>query len=234
MFQGKTVLVVVPARGGSKGVKLKNIHPLAGKPLIAYTGDLVRTLDFVDRAVVSTDHPDIVAAARRCGLEAPFTRPPELSGDRIGDTDVLRHALTEMEWQDKRRYDIVVMLQPTCPLRTAGHVTDTVAKLVRENWDSVWTVTPTDLKFHPLKALTVEADGRMEYFDPRGSAIIARQQLIPTYHRNGAVYAITRDTLLQHNSTKGVRSAAVVITEALANIDSLDDFEKAEALLRER
>ena len=199
MFKDRTVLVVVPARGGSKGVKLKNIYPLAGKPLIAYTAELVKKLVFVDRAIVSTDHPEIASVARKYDLDVPFMRPPEISGDKIGDYEVLKHALTEIEKIDDHTYDVLVMLQPTCPLRQPEHVVATVEKLVLEGWDSVWTVTPTDLKFHPLKALTVDAAGGMEFFDPRGAAIIARQQLAPVYHRNGASYAIHRHTIIEQH-----------------------------------
>ncbi|MCK4379017.1 MAG: acylneuraminate cytidylyltransferase family protein, partial [Deltaproteobacteria bacterium] len=87
MIDGRKILVVVPARGGSKGVKLKNLRPLDGVPLVGLVGQLVSKLDYVDRAVVSTDHPDIVAAAVANGLEAPFMRPETLSGDRIADWD---------------------------------------------------------------------------------------------------------------------------------------------------
>src|SRR5262245_6580005 len=105
------VLVVVPARGGSRGVPLKNIHPLAGRPLIAYTGDIVKELKWVDKAIVSTDHEKIANAARDCGLGVPFIRPPDLSGDFVSDHQVLHHALTEVERQDGRHYDVVIMLQ---------------------------------------------------------------------------------------------------------------------------
>jgi CMP-N-acetylneuraminic acid synthetase len=234
MYGGKSVLVVVPARGGSKGVPLKNLHPLLGRPLLAHTGDLVRRLPFVDRAVVSTDHSGIAAAGRVCGLDAPFVRPPELSGDRIGDTEVLVHALQEMDRVDGRAYDVVVMLQPTCPLRRPEHVGQTVARLVDGGWEAVWTVSPTDLKYHPLKQLVVAADGSMTLFDPRGAAVVARQQLQPTYTRNGAAYALTRGCLLDQRTTLGRRASAVVIDEPMVSIDTLDDFALVGVELRDR
>jgi CMP-N,N'-diacetyllegionaminic acid synthase len=229
MLSGKRILVVVPARGGSKGVKLKNVHPLRGKPLIQWTGELIQQLPWVDRAVVSTDHVEIAEAAKRCGIDAPFYRPESLSGDRIGDWDVLQHALLECDKLDATTYDVVVMLQPTCPLRRPEHVTATVEKLASEDWDAVWTVSPTDLKYHPLKALTVGDDGRMDYFDPRGSGIIARQQLQPVYHRNGASYAIARRCLLEAKTIKGPRTGAVVVPGVMVSIDTLEDFEKVAA-----
>jgi CMP-N,N'-diacetyllegionaminic acid synthase len=234
MLNGRRVLVVVPARGGSKGVKLKNIHPLLGRPLVAHAGEVVQQLPFVDRAVVSTDHPAIADAARESGLEVPFVRPPDLSGDLIGDREVLTHALTEMERLDRATVDVVVMLQPTSPLRTPAHVAATVSKLVEEGWDAVWTVSPTDLKYHPLKQLTLAGDGRMEYYDPRGASIIARQQLDACYHRNGAAYAFTRCCLLDQKTIMGARTAAVVVHEPMVSIDTLEDFERVERVMRER
>ena len=112
------------------------------------------------------------------------------------------------------------------------HVTAVLEKLLTGSWDAVWTVSPTDLKYHPLKQLTVGEDGAMEYFDPRGSSVIARQQLGLVYHRNGAAYAVTRDCLLRQETLKGTRTAAVIVAEPMVSIDSLDDFARVELLLR--
>lgn len=233
MRDGKRILVVVPARGGSKGVPLKNLHPVSGVPLVARVGHLVGGMPWIDRAVVSTDHEEIASVAEQSGLGAPFRRPPALSGDRIGDVDVLVHALEACEECDAVRYDVVVMLQPTSPLRTAAHVERTVDTLIRESYDAVWTVSTTDLKFHPLKQLTV-AEGRLAYWDPAGSGIIARQQLTPVYHRNGAAYALTRSCLLEQRTLMGRNSGAVVVDDAMVSIDTVEDFAKVEAALRSR
>ena len=230
MFQDNSILVVVPARGGSKGVKLKNIYPLADKPLIAYTGELVQQLKYVDRAVVSTDHEKIAEAALACGLDVPFYRPESLSGDLISDWDVLNHALREMEAQDGKQYDIVLMLQPTSPLRKPEHVTKAVTMLVEGEYDAVWTVSPTDSKGHPLKQLVIQ-DNLLDFYDPAGANIIARQQLTTVYHRNGAAYAIRRESILEKKSSKGDRTGAVIIKEPMANIDTEFDILFAEFLL---
>jgi CMP-N,N'-diacetyllegionaminic acid synthase len=213
---------------------MKNLYPVAGRPLLVHTGEIVRSLPFVDRAVVSTDHQDIADAARMCGLDVPFARPPELSGDLIGDTEVLCHALQEMERIDDRTYDVIVMLQPTCPLRRPEHVRDVVTRLVESDWDSVWTVTRTDIKYHPFKQLVVAPDGAMTLFDDRGKQVIARQQLQPTFTRNGAAYAIRRACLSEQQTTLGLRSAAVVIEEQMVSIDTVDDFRVVERELAAR
>ncbi len=230
MLNNKKILVVVPARGGSKGIKLKNLQPLNGIPLVSIVGRVVQRLPWVDRAVVSTDHDEIAAAAQAEGLAAPFRRPEEISGDRIGDWDVLHHALLACEELDGCTYDVIVMLQPTSPFRRPEHVEETVHHLLDGAYDSVWTVSETDSKAHPLKQLVIK-DDLLDYYDPEGAKIIARQQLKPVYHRNGVAYAITRQCLEEQKTIKGKRTSAVIITDPLVNIDTMDDLTYAEFLL---
>lgn len=233
MYEGRRILAVVPARGGSKGVPLKNIRPMRGRPLIAHTAEVIAALGWIDRAVVSTDHDEIARVAEAHGLAAPFRRPPELSGDRIGDVPVLAQALEAAEALDGVRYDVVVMLQPTSPLRRPRDVEATVATLVGEGRDAVWTVSPTDLKYHPLKQLTLD-DGRLTLADPAGARIVARQELAPVYHRNGAAYALTRDCLLG-TGLMGANTGAVVIDDApMLSIDTVADFFAAAEVLARR
>ena len=136
-----------------------------------------------------------------------------------------------MERQDQRAYDVVVMLQPTSPMRTAEQVRKTIETLLTGEYDAVWTVSPTDSKAHPLKQLVI-ANDHLEYYDPAGSQIIARQQLQPVYHRNGVAYAITRTCLLEKHSIKGNRTGVVIIDEPVANIDTEFDIHFAEFLLK--
>jgi CMP-N,N'-diacetyllegionaminic acid synthase len=233
VIEGKRVLAVVPARGGSKGIKLKNLQKIRGIPLIGIVGLVIQQCRSIDRAVVSTDHPEIMAVAGEYGIDAPFTRPNELSGDLIPDMPVLRHALTATEADDGKRYDIVVMLQPTSPLRRATHVEQALKELVDKDLDTVWTVSETDSKGHPLKQLVLK-DGRLSYYDPRGVEIVARQQLPPVYHRNGVAYVLNRAWLLDHaNGLLGARNGAIIIEESLANIDVPLDLRIAELLVNE-
>jgi CMP-N-acetylneuraminic acid synthetase len=227
VIEGRRILAVCPARGGSKGIPLKNLRPFLGVPLVARVGHLVREIPMIDRAVVSTDHREIARVARGAGLDAPFLRPDEISGDRVSDVHVLRHALEEVERIDAVTYDIVVMLQPTSPLRRAEHVEEAIRMLVDGGWDAVWTVSETDSKEHPLKQLTVDED-RLDYYDLRGAEVIARQQLEPVYHRNGVAYAITRPCLVENGSIKGERTGALVIAGQMVSIDTLWDLELAE------
>jgi CMP-N-acetylneuraminic acid synthetase len=230
LIENKKILAVCPARGGSKGIPLKNLIPFLGIPLVARVGQLVSEIPAIDRAIVSTDHQEIAEVARQSGLNAPFFRPENLSGDQISDAQVLIHALNEMERIDNVQYDIVIMLQPTSPLRRKEQVIQAIEMLVQGHWDAVWTVSETDAKHHPLKQLRVEAD-QLSYYDPAGHQIIARQQLTPLYHRNGVAYVITRNCLLDNRSITGKRTGALILPKYCVSIDTMWDLKIAEFVL---
>jgi len=223
MIDNKTILIVVPARGGSKGIKLKNLQKIGGVSLVAKVGHIVNEISIVDRAIVSTDHKKIAEAARKSGLIVPFFRPIKLSGDRISDLEVLTQALLEIEKIDNIQYDIIVMLQPTSPSRTSDQVINTINKLLTTNADSVWTVSCTDSKAHPLKQLVIKNE-EIHYYDKAGAKIIARQELTTTYHKNGIAYAMTRDCIINQKSIKGEKCIPLLINEPVVNIDTEFDL----------
>jgi CMP-N,N'-diacetyllegionaminic acid synthase len=224
------VLAVVPARGGSKGIPLKNLREIGGRSLVARVGDVIWAVPEIDRAVVSTDHATIAKVAEAANIAAPFMRPKAISGDYVSDYQVLVHALEATETVDRQRYDIIVMLQPTSPLRTPAHVSAAIRMLVEGGWDSVWTVSPTDTKAHPLKQLTV-IRGELGYYDPAGAEIVARQQLKPVYHRNGIAYVMTRECLLDQRTIIGSKASALIVEGEHVSIDTEHDLALAEMLL---
>lgn len=234
MLKGKRILAVVPARGGSKGIPLKNIQPIGGVPLVALVGTVLKDLPEIDRAVVSTDSDRIAEVAQAAGIDAPFRRPESISGDTIGDWDVLTHALHATEALDGAVYDVILMLQPTSPLRKAEHVRGCLEKLADEDLDAVWTVSETDTKNHPLKQLTLGPNGELGYYDPAAAQIIARQQLKPVYHRNGIAYAISRDCLLNQKTILGRKTAGLLVPGAHVSIDTPWDMALVEFILASR
>jgi CMP-N,N'-diacetyllegionaminic acid synthase len=231
VINGKSVLAVVPARGGSKGLPGKNLRRVGGKSLVAWAGEVAAQVSAIDRRVVSTDSEEIAQEARAADLDVPFMRPLHLSGCQVADWPVLTHALAETERIDRKVYDIIVMLQPTSPLRTAADVFRTIRMLEDGRWDAVWTVSQTDSKAHPLKQLTVQ-DGALDYWEQRGSQIVARQQLEPVYHRNGVAYAITRNCLVAQGTLKGIRTGAYIVQGEHVSIDTEWDLELVELLMK--
>lgn len=225
------ILAVVPARGGSKGIPKKNLARVAGISLVGRVAQLIQSLSEITHAVVSTDSDEIATEAEKHGLLAPFRRPKELSGDRIGDLDVLVHAIEQSEAHFHETFDYVLMLQPTCPLRTVAHVRAAITEIISRKAQALWTVSPVDLHFHPWKQLLIQ-DGVLEYFDQKnGAGIIARQQLQSTFFRNGAAYIWQRDVLLKERAILPVGSHALVIHDPMISIDTPDDLRQCEAIL---
>lgn len=230
MIQGRKVLAVIPARGGSKGIPLKNLRCIDGKPLVVLAVEVAMQLSEVDCIVLSTDHQEIARVAMQAGAKVPFIRPPEISGDRVADWDVLNHALLETELHEGVAYDIILMLQPTSPLRTVDEVRGALQMMEGGGYDAVWTVSETDSKSHPLKQLVI-SDSLLNFWDERGADIVARQQLEPTYHRNGVAYVISRNCLIEQKTIIGRKTGAYVTKSQQISIDTEEDFLLAEYLL---
>lgn len=233
MLRRKRVLAVIPARGGSKGIPRKNITNVAGKPLIRYTTELLAELSWIDLGVVSTDDPAIAQEALLApGIEVIW-RPKDLAGDRIGDMPVLAHALEEAEASSGLPFDVVVMLQPTSPLRRAVDVLECVSALITGQWDSVWTVSKTDLKFHPMKQVKILPGGKIEFYIDSGSQVIARQQLESAFHRNGVAYAFTAEFVRTADSVFSPGRSSALFTPGLhISIDTAEDIVAVEDFLR--
>ena len=187
------ILGLVPARGGSKGVPGKNVRPLAGHTLLEYTARAARESGVLDRVVLSTDSPEIADAGRRAGLEVPFMRPVRLAADETPMVPVIEHALTEVS-RDGWSPDIVVLLQPTSPLRRPDHIRAAVAMLRDTGADSVVTVVEVPRHLSPDYVMRIEG-GRLEPFLPDGARVTRRQDARPAYSRDGTVYAFRRSTI---------------------------------------
>jgi CMP-N,N'-diacetyllegionaminic acid synthase len=216
VIAGRTVLI--PARGDSKGLPGKNIALVNGRPLLAWTVDAARASAYVDRVVLSSDADAIISAALACGCEAPFRRPAELATDAASSIDVVLHALEQLP-----HHDLVVLLQPTSPLRTAADIDATLARCVAAAAPSCVSVAPVDKspywmyhRLSPLLELPVPAT--------------RRQDLPPVYALNGAVYVAQSDWLRQNRSFLGPTTVGYVMPiERSLDIDTPADLEAFKA-----
>ena len=221
------VLGLVPARGGSKGVPGKNIRLLAGRPLLDYTAAAARDSAVLDRVVLSTDTDAIAAAGVAAGLDVPFLRPAALSADETPMLPVLTHALRALD-EAGWRAEIVVLLQPTSPLRRPEHIRDAVRLLRDTGADSVVTVVEVPRHLSPDYVMRIE-DGVLRPFLPEGARIARRQDARTAYSREGTVYACWRATIERFGTIYGERCHPLVLdpSESLS-IDSMADWEEAE------
>ncbi len=229
---GKTVLAVVPARGGSKSIPRKNLAVLAGRSLVASAAAVCAALPWIDHAVLSTDDREIADEGRRAGLEVPFMRPDELSGDLSTSVDMWRHAWQASEQAFGMRFDASVLLEPTSPMRQPGDVERTVRVMLEGGHAAAATVSRTPAHYTPHKTLTISGEGKIGFYLPTGARHSLRQTVPPCYHRNGICYAVLRETLVDRGVILDESCHAVVIERDVVNIDDPFDLEFAEFLCR--
>lgn len=229
MFKGLSVLGIIPARGGSKGIPGKNIKLLNGKPLINCTIDAAQTSQVFDRLIVSTDDSAIAEISRQAGADVPFIRPAELATDEARGRDVLLHAIDWVGKHDKV-YDLVMMLQPTSPLRRASDIIGALELLINKNGKAV--VSVCEVEHHPWWCNTLPEDLSMKDFLPDKALHTNRQQLPPYYRLNGAIYCGYWDFIYANESWYGDETYALVMPrERSIDIDTSLDWELASVLL---
>ena len=221
------VLALVPARGGSKGIQDKNIRPLAGRTLLDYAARAAVASGVIDRIILSTDSERIAVEGRRAGLEVPFIRPAELAQDDTPMLPVIEHALDFVK-QEGWDAEILVLLQPTSPLRTAAHIRDVVGALRESQADSVVTVVELPRHLSPDYVMRIE-EGRLVPFLPEGARITRRQDARPAFVRDGTVYACWLKTVRETRSIYGQSCRPWIVPHGESiTIDTPDDWREAE------
>jgi len=227
-----SVLAVVPARGGSKGIPDKNLRKVGGWSLIEHSARTAAALSWIDRTVLSTDDEKIAEEGRRCGLEVPFLRPAALAGDLSPTVEAWRHAWLESEEHFGRRFDISLLLQPTTPLRRPEDVERTVRVMVEGGHRAAATVSRVPGHYAPEKIVRLDDRGCLTSFAEQGARHTARQANPTYYFRNGICYSATRETVVTDRQVAERDCFGVLIEEPIANIDEPIELEWAEFLIR--
>ena len=226
------VLAVIPARGGSKGIPNKNLALLCGRPLLAYTADAVNESKRLTRTIVSTDDERIAECARSLGLDVPFMRPASLAGDDVPMLPVLQHAVDALQSHGFSA-DIVVLLQPTSPLRRGAHIDAAVDWLQRVRGDSVVSVVEVPHQFNPMSVMRID-DGFLKPF-LEGPTATRRQDKPRVYARNGPAVLAVHARVLKEGSLYGNESWPLIMSpEDSLDIDTPWDLKLAEAALSAR
>jgi len=229
MYKGKTILGLIPARGGSKSLPRKNIRPLLGKPLIAWTIEQALVSKYLDRVVVSTDDEKVANISKKYGAEGPFMRPKELATDEAKGIDVVLHAI---DWIEKsgNSYDLIMLLQPTSPLRTSEDIDKAIKLLFSKKAQAV--VSVCEAEHHPYWSNILPENGCMRDFIKTENMNKNRQELPVFYRLNGAIYLACWDYLKNERSFFGKNTFAYIMPkERSIDIDNEVDFELARILM---
>lgn len=230
----KGILAVIPARGGSKSIPRKNIKPLGGMPLLAYSVAVGLETEAIDRVIVSTDDEEIAAIARQWGAEVPFIRPRELAEDDTPDWPVFYHALQWLEENEAYRPDVIVQLRPTSPFRRVAHIEEMIDILIRHpDADSVRSVSsPSE---NPFKMYAVNENELLRpLLQGQGDEFynMPRQKLPDVFWHNGNIDVIHWKTIMELESMSGDRILPYVQdSRHLVDIDTEAEWERAEWLL---
>jgi len=222
----KTV-AIIPARGGSKGIPRKNVKRLNGKPLIGYIIETVLKVDEIDRVIVSTEDPEIVAVAKEFGAEVPFMRPEELAGDEIGTLPVLQHAINYLEKKENYKPDVIVLLYATSPMLSNSRIGEAIRLIKEKNFDSLLSVVEDRGHYW------IENNEKYERLYPNNPT--NRQFMKPLLKENGAIYITKRDFLMEKDEIVGGSIGFLVMEEReTIDIDELLDFEIVEIIMSKR
>ncbi len=229
-------LALIPARGGSKGLPGKNILPLDGHPLIAYSIAAGLSTPMVNRVVVTTDDDQIAEVARKYGADVPFKRPAEVSGDFATDLETFQHALQWLEENEGYKPDLILQLRPTCPIRFVPEIEKGISLLMdHPEAESVRSVTPSPIT--PYKLWVMEGEDKplrplLTLEGMEESFNMPRQKLPVTHWHTGTYDVIRREVIMKKNSMTGKVILPLPVNEKLAiDIDDIHDFRRAEAVI---
>ncbi len=229
MLEEKEIVALIPARGGSKGLPRKNVLEMAGKPLIAWSIIQAQQSNIIDRVVISTDDKEITEVADSFGAEIPFVRPKELATDEAKGIDVILHALRWLR-EHRQAVDIIVVLQPTSPLRLTEDIDNSLNLFLEREADAVVSVCRTE--HHPYWSNVLPEDKCMKDFIRNEADKKNREELPEFYRLNGAIFITKADFMIQNEGYYGDNTYAYIMpAERSIDIDSHLDFRLAGLLM---
>lgn len=226
------ILCIIPARGGSKGVPRKNIKLLAGKPLLEYTSSIALQSNLLSKVIVSTDDDEIISVAKRLGVEIPFKRPLNLATDSSPTLPVILHALEHFESKGIF-FDAVCLLQIISPFRTLEFLDKAIQKFIESESDSLISVQEVPHEYNPHWSFELDENENLKIATGDKTIITRRQDLPKAYHRDGSIYITKTKVLKEQNSLYGTNISYILSPkEFYVNIDTLEDWKKAEELVK--
>ena len=228
------IIAIIPARGGSKGLSGKNIIPLGGKPLIAWSIEAAKKSKLVERVIVTTDDEKIAAVAKEYGAEVPFIRPKELAQDDTPPDPVLKHVLKFLEEKESVRPEIIVWLEPPCPFRTGEEIDEAIQMLKNDpEADSLRSVIEPFQ--NPFKSWTLKEKYLKPLIEKRGQALHTgpRQKTAKVYWQNGSLFLLKYDTIMKKGNFFGDKIIPYIMSsDRFVDIDKKEDLDLAEFYLK--
>ena len=227
------ILALIPARGGSKSISKKSISLLLGKPLLAYTCEAALSSRLITRTVLSSDDEEIAAVGRDCGVEVPFMRPEELARDDTPILSVIQHALRTLLETEGYQPSLIMLLQPTSPLRRAYHIDEALDFLIETGADSVVSVIAIPHRYSPVSVMQIENGQLTPFLKGEGTRILRRQDKPEVYARNGPALLATRyHTIMEEHSLYGTKCVPYIMDHySSIDIDSEEDLAYAEFVM---
>lgn len=219
MIGGRTILAIIPARGGSKGIPKKNLHMLAGKPLIAWTIEEAKKSKYLDRLILSSEDAEIIAVAKKWGCEVPFVRPLELAADDTPGIEPVLHALDNLK---NDHYDYVMLLQPTSPLRRSNDIDNCIEHFVLHKVPACVSVVESEQ--NPCWMFSLDQKGNLKSLTNLKKLVVRRQELPKYYALNGALY-IAKVNWLKEKRTFITEETLAFIMPRGRSIDVDSSFE---------
>lgn len=219
MIGGRTILAIIPARGGSKGIPKKNLHMLAGKPLIAWTIEEAKKSKYLDRLILSSEDAEIIAVAKKWGCEVPFVRPLELAADDTPGIEPVLHALDNLK---NDHYDYVMLLQPTSPLRRSNDIDNCIEHFVLHKVPACVSVVESEQ--NPCWMFSLDQKGNLKNLTNLKKLVVRRQELPKYYALNGALY-IAKVNWLKEKRTFITEETLAFIMPRGRSIDVDSSFE---------
>jgi CMP-N-acetylneuraminic acid synthetase len=226
------ILGLIPARGGSKAIPRKNIFPLAGTPLLGYTCQAATASRVLTRVLLNTDDPEIAEVGRKYGVETPFLRPAQLAEDETPILPVIRHTLGWLDANQDFHTDVVVLLQPTSPLRGARHIDAAVDLLIDSGADTVVSVQEVPHQFNPISVMRLDEQGCLQPY-LEGDLVLRRQEKPQVYARNGPAVLVIRRQVVESGRLYGDRVLPLIMNPLDSlDVDDEDDLTLLEALIQ--
>jgi len=215
------ILAIIPARGGSKGIPLKNIKKLSGKPLIKYTINTAQKSKKIDKIIVSTDNKKIARISKSLGVEIPFLRPKKISANSSQTIDLVKHVIKKLK-KNEFIPDIITILQPTSPFRTSQMIDESINLL--KKFDATSVISVTEMKKHPYSSFWFQ-NKFLKSFKKDYQRFYQRQLFPKLFYPTGSIYTFWTSTLTKYDSLYGPRIKPMIINDEMKNLDIDNEFD---------